>query len=477
LFYPKDPKALASTIDSLLAAAKTQQVSQVRALICPHAGYEFSGPIAAQAYKLIIGSTCDTVIILGPSHYAAFRGVSVPAAAAYQTPLGNVPISDKIRSVTNTPDFVVAPRCLVQRPPWAAMISNSPRAEDTPDTWEHSVEVQVPFLQRTLKDFRILPVIFGEVDPEPVAKALAPLVDDKTLVVASSDLSHYHPYEEARALDQRTVGWIREMDIKSLQSEQASESACGRVPVLALLYLAKLKGWKPHFLDYRNSGDTAGDKNRVVGYTAIAFADTAGQRVSLTATPKPPGEFSQADREFLLQLARQTLRSPNSSNGVRDMPTDGIPSSCRAVRGCFVTLTKGGRLRGCIGNILPSGPLFQAVIDNTRNAALRDFRFPPVTAQETGDLHIEISVLSAVEPLRFDSPEDLLAKLQPHQDGVVLRINGSSATFLPQVWEQLPDKVDFLDQLAEKAGCRPSAWRLKGVTVSIYHVEAFEETK
>jgi AmmeMemoRadiSam system protein A len=479
LFYPKDPKVLADTIDRLLAAAKTQQLQRVRALVCPHAGYEFSGPTAACGYKLISGGKYDTVIILAPSHYALFRGASVPAAAEYETPLGRVPVSDKVRQLAKCPGFVVEPRCLVQRPQWAGMASKPEGAPgaDTPDTWEHSVEVEVPFLQRTLKDFKILPVIFGEVDPEQVAEALAPIVDDQTLIIASSDLSHYHPYDEARTLDRQTVGWISDMDVKSLQSDRASESACGRVPVLALLYLAKLKGWQPQVLDYRNSGDTAGDKSRVVGYAAIAFVDAAGPKASPNNTPEPAREFSQSDRKFLLDLARRTLRSSTSDGGLPESPPDSIPAACRAARGCFVTLTKDGQLRGCIGNILPAGPLFQAVEENTRNAALRDFRFRPVTAQEAAKLHIEISVLSVLAPLRFDSPEDLLAKLQPNRDGVLLRIGDASATFLPQVWDQLPDKVEFLNHLAEKAGCPPSAWRTKDVTVSIYHVEAFEESK
>jgi len=337
--------------------------------------------------------------------------------------------------------------------------------------------VQVPFLQRTLKNFKIVPVIFGEVDPERVAKALAPIINDQTLVVASSDLSHYHPYDEARALDQRTIGWIADLDLKSLESDRTSESACGRVPIVTLLYLAKLKGWKPQILDTRNSGDTAGDKSRVVGYAAIAFTGTESQTASSTSAPESAREFSPTDRKFLLDLARQALRSSTSTGGLPEIPSNSIPASCRAARGCFVTLTKDGQLRGCIGNIWPADPLFQAVAENTRNAALRDPRFRPVTAQEAGGLHIQVSVLSVLEPLRFDSPEDLLAKLQPHRDGVLVRIGDASATFLPQVWEQLPDKVEFLNHLAEKAGCPPSAWRAKNVTVSIYHAEAFEETK
>ncbi len=479
LFYPKDPKALAGAVDAYLRAAKTQKVGKVRALICPHAGYEFSGPAAACGYKLLAGAKYDTVIILAPSHYALFRGASVPKVAAYETPLGRVPISPKGRRLATRSGFVSEPHCLVQRPAWSRMASKpeGDAADDTPDTWEHSAEVQVPFLQRTLTNFLLLPIIFGEVDPQEVANALAPELDEETLIVASSDLSHYHPYEEARTLDRRTVGWIRDMDTSALRADGASESACGRNPILTLLYLAKLKGWKPQVLDYRNSGDTAGGKDRVVGYAAIAFFDKDAPAPSPAKAADAAAEFSLADRKFLLDLSRRTLRSATSSGELPEVRTDSVPAACRVPRGCFVTLTRAGQLRGCIGNILPAGPLFQAIEENTRGAALRDFRFRPVTAQEVADLHIEISVLSVLEPLPFDSPEELLAKLRPKQDGVVLRIGNASATYLPQVWEQLPDKVAFLDHLAEKAGCLPSAWRGKDVSVSRYHVEAFEESK
>lgn len=481
LFYPKSPDVLSGAVDAYLAAAPTNTLSNVRALICPHAGYEYSGPVAAQAYKRLAGGGFDTVVILAASHYALFQGVSVPVTDAYDTPLGRVPVSEKARQLAKQPPFVLEPRCRVQRPSWAGIASKPlpPAGEDTPETWEHSIEVQLPFLQRTLKQFKILPVMFGQADPVEVAKALAPLVNDKTLVIVSTDLSHYYPYEEARALDRRTVKWICDLDIAALQAPEAEERACGRMPILTVLHLAKLKGWEPQLLDCRNSGDTAGDKSRVVGYCAVAFTggeeNTSSDQARTEA--KPPVQFTSAERKFLLGVARQTLTRVTAGRGLPEIKADAIPASCRALKGCFVTLTKSGDLRGCIGNILPAGPLYQAVMDNARSAALRDPRFPPVTGDEATKLHIEVSVLTVPEPLAFRSPDDLLVKLQPRRDGVVLKIGERGATFLPQVWEQLPDKIEFLNHLAAKAGCAPSAWRGKDVSVSIYHVEAFEEPK
>ena len=156
---------------------------------------------------------------------------------------------------------------------------------------------------------------------------------------------------------------------------------------------------------------------------------------------------------------------------------DSLPKSFTEQKGCFVTLTKNGQLRGCIGHIVPQEALYRAVMDNAVSAAMRDTRFQPVKSEELPQIEVEISVLTVPEPLKFSSPEDLLAKLQPHKDGVVLKMNGRGATYLPQVWEQIPDKVQFLNSLAQKAGCEPDAWRTTGTQVDIYHVESFKESE
>ncbi len=159
------------------------------------------------------------------------------------------------------------------------------------------------------------------------------------------------------------------------------------------------------------------------------------------------------------------------------MDAKGFPAKFAEVKGCFVTLTENGALRGCIGHILPQLPLYRAVIENAQSAATRDYHFQPVKPGELDKLEIEVSVLTAPQPLTFSSPDDLLAKLRPHRDGVVLQVNGRGATYLPQVWEQIPDKVMFLNTLSEKAGCPPDAWRQPGTVVNIYHVEAFKESE
>jgi AmmeMemoRadiSam system protein A len=195
-----------------------------------------------------------------------------------------------------------------------------------------------------------------------------------------------------------------------------------------------------------------------------------------SAGPRQPGgEYSPEERRTLLVLARRSVVLAAERADAPEVP-DGISGHLRQEKGAFVTLTKGGQLRGCIGDIFPEEPLVLAVINNARNAALRDPRFSPVTSDELGDIAIEVSVLSVPKPLPFSSPEDLLGKLRPNVHGVVLNVDGSRATFLPQVWEQLPDKVDFLSHLSAKAGREPNAWRGSGTRVHTYTAEAFEES-
>lgn len=463
LFYPGNAKELNGAIDYCLANARPEAVGDLKAIICPHAGYQFSGLTAAFGYKLLAGRDIKTVILLAPSHYAAFRGAYVTEADIYRTPLGDVPVSPKAAELAKIPPFTRKMDGFVQRPQWSAQspIKTPAPGADRPDTWEHSGEVQVPFLQKVLKNFEMVPVILGEVDPAAVAKALADKLDDKTIIVASSDLSHYRPYDEASALDKNCI-----QRVLDLQTTLSPEAACGAGPILTVVNLAKQKGWKPKLLDYRNSGDTSGNKSGgVVGYAAIAFFGPEEQR------------FNRDERKQLIGLARQTLTEVVTTGKFPKVDETKFPKKFLENSGCFVTLTKGGQLRGCIGHIIAQEPLYKAIMDNAKSAALNDHRFPQVTAGELKEIEIEVSVLTAPQPLAFTSPDDLLAKLQPHKDGVVLQLQGRGSTYLPQVWSQLPDKVMFLNTLAEKAGCAADAWRQPGTQVFIYHVEAFHESE
>jgi len=212
---------------------------------------------------------------------------------------------------------------------------------------------------------------------------------------------------------------------------------------------------------------------------ACNHGDTSGAREDPAGSAASPsnGVYSGEERRQILQLARRTVRAAAASGQRPDIRPAALAAKLSEPKGCFVTLTETGRLRGCIGHLFAEEPLFQAVVNSAFSAALQDARFAPVTPAEVDLLEIEVSVLSAPEPLEFQSPEDLLARLQPHQDGVVLNLRGHSATYLPQVWEQLPDKVKFLESLSQKAGCAAGAWRDSDTTVLIYHVEAFKESE
>ena len=473
IFYPRSERDLRQQVDQCLDV-KVAPVENLRALVCPHAGYEFSGPTAGIGYKQLVGRDIRTVIVLGPCHHARFKGALIPEADAFETPLGLVRVSSKAAKLAQVKPFVVKPSCEVQRPEFwqRAPKELPPFGEDTPDTWEHSVEVQLPFLQRTLKDFEIVPVVFGEVDPAAVAGKLLEYLDDETLLVASSDLSHHHPYTEAKWLDTRSLQEICALGADEINPWQA----CGSGPILTVMEIARKKGWQAKLLDYRNSGDTAGPKESVVGYAAIAFYEPAGGAAAgKSARPAKPDEFTQKERDFLLDVARKSAAAAAKGEQAPKVDAAEVSAGLTEPRGCFVTLTKKGELRGCIGSIVPEEPLYKAVVSRARSATIEDRRFTPVKPDELAQIKVEVSVLSLPKQLYFESPEDLLKQLRPGVDGVVLRVGPYQATFLPQVWEQIPEKEKFLEHLCVKAGLIKSAWQHPQAMIMVYQVKAFQE--
>ena len=453
-FYPGDEEELANQIDGYLATVKPTPIKNLRGLVCPHAGYVYSGQTAAYAYKQLSGARFKTVVVMAPSHRVWFEGASIPDADAYATPLGMVLLSPRAAELAKGRPFVRS----------AVVGFNSPHAR------EHSLEVQLPFLQRTLKDFAIIPMVLGEVDPAGVARALEGIIDGDTLVVASSDLSHQHAYDVAVELDTSCIEAICDLDVKRMEKEEA----CGRLPVLTLMHIARKKGWKAKLLDYRNSGDVTGDKSGVVGYAAIAFYDPGGGESSAGA---PASSLTPQEGKVLLELARKTVDEVVRNKRLPEIDAADVPESLKELRACFVTLTKRGELRGCIGSLSPREPLWQAVIARARSAATEDARFPPVVPAELDELEIEVSVLTVPGRLEYDSPEELLAKLRPGVDGVVLIVGQRQATYLPQVWEKLPDQGTFLSHLSEKAGLPALAWRSPEATILVYQVEAFQQSE
>jgi AmmeMemoRadiSam system protein B len=252
-FYPSDPDMLRQMISRYLEAAPLLELGKVRGAIAPHAGYIYSGPVAAYTYRQFqsLPPVERTVFLIGPAHYVYVSGVAVGTYFALETPLGEVKVDvekcDELLSL-GAP-FVPAPE------------AHEP---------EHSLEVQLPFLQVTMPgDFKVVPLLVGEADPSDIAVGLMKVLGDEDVLLVSSDLSHYHRYDDARAMDTRFLKSVLNFDFVGA----ARGEACGIMPILSLMIVAKERGWKPHLLDYRNSGDTSGDRVRVVGYGSVVYTE------------------------------------------------------------------------------------------------------------------------------------------------------------------------------------------------------------
>ncbi|HWA13726.1 MAG TPA: AmmeMemoRadiSam system protein B [Burkholderiales bacterium] len=421
-FYPADPRALQSQVAGMLDAAAAGAAARPKALIAPHAGYVYSGPTAARAYAPLLRfpGQIRRVVLLGPAHRVRLEGLALPSVQAFVTPLGSVPLDGAaMEAIRGLPQVCVS---------------------DLAHAQEHSLEVHLPFLQTVLGSFDLVPLVVGSASPSQVAEVLDRLWGgDETLVVVSSDLSHYLGYEQARALDAGTARRILALD-----TGIDHEMACGATPVNGLLALARRRGLEPHLLDQCNSGDTAGDRNRVVGYAAFAFYPAE----SRVATPDLP------DGTTLVGLARASI---SGRFGLRFERRDTHPALDRPAA-TFVTLNKEGRLRGCIGSLAPHRSLREDIEANAQAAAFSDPRFEPLKFEELRDIAIEVSVLSPMEPVEFSSEAELLAQLKPGEDGLVLQYGGRRGTFLPQVWESLPAPADFLGELKRKAGLPRDFW-------------------
>ena len=335
--------------------------------------------------------------------------------------------------------------------------------------------MQLPFLQSTLGKFELIPVITGSLDDKQLADAaalLGPLIDDDTLLVVSSDLSHYFPYELARSKDIPCITAVAAQDKAADQCD-----ACGRDAIRILLSIARGRGWSGTVLDYRSSGDTSDNKERVVGYSAIAF-HSPQEGAPEAPADRPSSRFPPLVKREFLHMARQILEAAVVSHQLPAIPVSPLLAPLLHDKtGCFVTLKKNGELRGCIGDIAPQRSPVECITDNVQNAALHDHRFPAVRGEELAALEVEISILTPPEPLTFRSPADLLSRLKAEKPGVVLATSDHSAAFLPQVWEDIPIGEEFLGALCRKAGLAPNAWREGPMSIFTYKALVFREKR
>jgi len=437
MFYPGDARSLASEVDDLLGSVEhaAPRLGYPKALIVPHAGYIYSGGVAARAYDELAAArgSVRRVVLLGPTHRVAVRGLAAPSVEAFATPLGAVRIDrEAIASVRELPQVVI---------------------NDAAHALEHSLEVQLPFLQAVLGDFALVPFAVGSAGVEQVAEVLERLWGGpETLIVISTDLSHYHSYQQARAIDGATIERIARF-----ATDIDHEEACGATPLNGLLSFSKQKNLSLKLLATCNSGDTAGGKDRVVGYSSFGLYE--GGEVPLEDAGKA-----------LLQLARGAIE-----HQILGKPKAQLDFAwLRQAGATFVTLTKGDALRGCIGSLEPTRALGEDVAQNALAAALRDPRFPAMSADEWPQCRVEVSLLSTSKPLRFADEADLLSQIVAGEDGLILEADGRRATFLPQVWEDIADKKLFLAHLLKKAGLPPET-RLTRCRVSRYRVFKWKE--
>ncbi|HEY4934847.1 MAG TPA: AmmeMemoRadiSam system protein B [Terriglobales bacterium] len=457
-FYPANPDELKNMVDGFLAKAQVSPTADpLIALIAPHAGYLYSGGVAAFSYAALKGRTFQRVVIIAPSHYDEFLFSSVYEGDAYATPLGKVAVDKEFAAKLADGNTV--------------RLSGRGH-ERSGEQSEHSLEVQLPFLQRTLGQFQLVPIIMGDQSYEAsraLGVALAKLIGNSdTLIVASSDLSHYHPYDEASTIDHNTLHAIESWDYYDLSRNLQSRvwEACGGGPIVAAMMAAERLGAnRAELLKYANSGDVTGDRSRVVGYSAWALYKSAAKSANAPAVA-----LTSKEQQELLSVARKSAET-----FVRERKQYNPPPASPALqqdRGAFVTINKNGELRGCIGYIAPLEPLIETVRDVAAYAASRDPRFPPVTAVELGDLQYEVSVLS---PLRRVLD---VKQIQVGQHGLLLKKGKHEGVLLPQVPGEFGwDRKTFLDELARKAGLPASVWKDEDTDIFMFTALVFGEVR
>jgi AmmeMemoRadiSam system protein B/AmmeMemoRadiSam system protein A len=461
-FYPANPVDLTKAIAKLFSEVDKVSLSgRPLGLISPHAGYPYSGRVAAKAYKLLEGEEYETVVVISPSHTVFFKGSSVYEGNGYQTPIGIVEtdrkLAEKLASIHPAVHF-----------------SNMGHASGA-TRGEHALEVQLPFLQIALGKFKLVAVVMGDQEPDSVhalGEALySALKGTNTLMVASTDLSHFHPEKAARKLDFAVQSAIEKFDPELLMEtlEDGKGEACGGGPVTAVMMAAKRLGAKElKFLDYATSGAVTGDFEEVVGYLSAAII--AGQRQTVAheigsrAATKEAEGFTGDDKRLLHEIARDAIEA-------RFVGTDYVPPSNERLdekRGVFVTLKVHGELQGCIGLIKAREPLAQAVAEMAVAAAFEDPRFEPLTEHQLKGLEISISVLSHLERVHDFS------EIRVGRDGLMIKLDMHSGLLLPQVaTENGWNAIEFLQQTCLKAGLPKNSYREKNAEIYKFSAEVF----
>lgn len=466
-FYPTNPVTLSQQIADFFKRVKKEELGgEIVALISPHAGYIYSGQVAAYGYKMLEGMKFETVVVIAPNHIFPFNGASVYNGAFYETPLGKIEC-----------DQAIAKKI--------ASYHKSVYLSDKGHSFyegrgEHSLEIQLPFLQIVLGKFKLVAIVMGDQEYstcEELANALSKgLKDKEALIIASSDLSHFRPYEKTVKLDQVILDHVNSFDPQGLFDEisKGKCEACGAGPIVATMLAAKKLGAdRAKVLKYANSGDVTGDRSSVVGYmSAVIYrsGDNPPEEKNEKESKKVGVDMglSKSDKQTLLNIAWTTIRCKVKGEKLPDFKVDS--EILRENRGAFVTIEKNGHLRGCIGYIQAIKPLYITIQEMAEQAALNDPRFPPVSEDELDDLDIEISVLT---PLRRVSD---INQIEVGRDGIYIKKGFNSGLLLPQVATEYGwDRGTFLEQTCYKAGLPPQAWKEKTCEIYIFSADIFGE--
>ena len=459
-WYPGDAKSLEGTVDELLAeVAAPEDGRKPMAVIAPHAGYRFSAPVSATAYRYLKGQSYRRVIALGFSHRLAhsYRGVDVPESlAAYQTPLGRIPIDTEACAQLGRHRLF--------------------QSQGGVDRQEHSIELQLPFLQRTIGTFKLVPLYLGQMSTEDyvlAAEALLPLVDDDTLIVVSSDFTHYGPnygYEPFKEEVEEGLTSYAEASARPIEKadfdgflahlDKTHDTVCGRGPILLLLRVLSMRGGADGICTGRDmSGRMLNDFTNSVTYQSFVF-------VKRTHT------LNKEERTLLLDLARRTAIAHLTRKPLPAVSAEKLPEGVKRAGACFVTYKNAGALRGCIGNMVASGPLYESVMHNAVNAC-EDHRFvsDPITASELQKrIDIEISYLTPMEPV--SKIEEVIIG----RHGLLITLRGYRGVLLPQVASERGwTREQFLMQVCRKAGLPADAWRDPAAELYKFEAEVFGE--
>lgn len=471
-FYPLSKRELEGTVRSLLNQASVAEVKgEVLGLWVPHAGYEYSGRIAANAFRLVAARPYDAIVLIGPTHYADFRGAAIGDWDSVATPLGSIAVDKELV------------RALVSAGGGFSIIPEVDREE-------HSVEVELPFIQTVLPGVPVVPILVRDMphrECEVLAGALAAATRGKRiLLVASSDMSHFPAYQDACQADGRILEAVGKYDtrkILKLENELRAGgippipglacTLCGPGALVTVMLAAKTLGaGKAQLLPYANSGDAGGAKDRVVGYGAAAFINTqtgANSRGGNSVEVEDI-QFSAEEHRKLFKVARESITAALS--GERPQEFEIMEPNLLLKRGVFVTLTRSGRLRGCIGHFEPDMPLHEITAQMAVAAATQDYRFfdNPITRTEMKEIDVKISILSPLRKIQS------IEEIEIGKHGIWVRMGGKSGTYLPEVATDMGwNRIQFLESCCEeKAGLPADAWK-NGADIYIYSSQILKE--